>query len=472
MASLPTGYTPCEYISASYPCHIPTGYYVNYQRTRVIIDIEPTGILGGNILSSFPEYANNFTYNFNLSFPQAERISFSGAFNGADIWGSFGNTRIRVDINQYTGKFSVGSNSADITQSDFTKTQPLWIYCADDSQLSQTVQTSKLYGCKIYDANTLKMDLVPCKNSSGTPGLYDTVGRKFITSSTGLTAGPAVPTYQITLSASPAAGGSVTGGGSFLSGDTVTISAVPAAGYRFLRWEDGGSVASTSARYSFTATKNRSLVAFFERVKSYTVTVQTSPAEGGTATGGGTFVEGTSVTVTAQPSAWYEFAGWSDGAEAVSGNLSYTFSVTANRTLTANFEKITVKPSGPSSGLNRRELYIDARDLQSDSDAENPLTAEEYLAVLQARGLAKLAEHQLVKSFDAVVRSYNASYQYGVDFFLGDTITVTDDRLGVTVDAVVQGVETTIGTDGETMTLEPGYGVPTLSEILKRKAGK
>lgn len=52
----------------------------------------------------------------------------------------------------------------------------------------------------------------------------------------------------------------------------------------------------------------------------------------------------------------------------------------------------------------RREIYIDARDLQSDSDPDKPLTAEEYAALLTNRGREKLAEHQLVQSFAATVR--------------------------------------------------------------------
>ena len=59
------------------------------------------------------------------------------------------------------------------------------------------------------------------------------------------------------------------------------------------------------------------------------------------------------------------------------------------------------------TGLFRRELYIDARDLQSDSDPDKPLTEEEYTAVLTARGKEKLAEHQLVRSFSAEVRTYD-----------------------------------------------------------------
>lgn len=128
-------------------------------------------------------------------------------------------------------------------------------------------------------------------------------------------------------------------------------------------------------------------------------------------------------------------------------------------------------PSTPT-GLSRRELYIDARDLQSDSDPDNPLTPEQYLDVLKTRGREKMAEHQLVRSFSATVRTYNPTYVLGEDFFLGDTITVTDDRLGITVNAVVQGASWAASSAGEELTLTLGFGQPTLYDILKRKAGK
>lgn len=124
------------------------------------------------------------------------------------------------------------------------------------------------------------------------------------------------------------------------------------------------------------------------------------------------------------------------------------------------------------TGLNRRELFVDARDLQSDSDPENPLSPEEYIAVLTTRGRGKLAENQLVSSFSAVVRTLDPTYEYGKDFKLGDTITVTDERLGITVDAVVRGVQPSVGEDGEQLILAFGYGQPTLYDKLKRKAEK
>lgn len=120
---------------------------------------------------------------------------------------------------------------------------------------------------------------------------------------------------------------------------------------------------------------------------------------------------------------------------------------------------------------HRREIYIDARDLQSDSDPDKPLTAEEYAALLTNRGREKLAEHQLVQSFAAVVRERGSTYILGGDYHLGDTITAIDDRLGVTVNAVVQGVTRSVSREGEHMELTLGYGQPTLYDILKRKAG-
>lgn len=124
------------------------------------------------------------------------------------------------------------------------------------------------------------------------------------------------------------------------------------------------------------------------------------------------------------------------------------------------------------TGFSRRELFVDARDLQSDADPENPLTPEEYAALLSNRGKQKLAENQLVRSFLAEVRTYDPTYPYGGDFQLGDTITVADERLGITVDTVVQGIERSVSSQGETLTITFGYGQPTIFDTLKRKAEK
>lgn len=79
------------------------------------------------------------------------------------------------------------------------------------------------------------------------------------------TAAPAPPvSYTISLSASPASGGSVAGGGAFVSGSSCTITATASSGYTFVNWTENGGVVSTSSSYSFALSKNRTLMANFK----------------------------------------------------------------------------------------------------------------------------------------------------------------------------------------------------------------
>lgn len=65
---------------------------------------------------------------------------------------------------------------------------------------------------------------------------------------------------------------------------------------------------------------------------SHTITVKADT--GGSVSGGGTYEEGTSVTVKATASSGYRFSRWTEGGATVSSNASYTFTVTQNLTAT------------------------------------------------------------------------------------------------------------------------------------------
>ena len=145
--------------------------------------------------------------------------------------------------------------------------------------------------------------------------------------------------YTITVSANPANGGTVTGGGTYQQGQSCTVSATPASGYTFLRWTENGNQVSTNANYTFTVTGNRTLVAQFQaQTQSYTITVSANPANGGTVSGGGTYQQGQSCTVSATPANGYTFLRWTENGTQVSTNANYTFTVTGNRTLVAQFQ--------------------------------------------------------------------------------------------------------------------------------------
>jgi hypothetical protein len=67
----------------------------------------------------------------------------------------------------------------------------------------------------------------------------------------------------VAVSASPSADGTVSGGGTFAAGSSVTVTATPNSGFSFVNWTQNGSVVSTSASYTFTVNSNVTLVANF-----------------------------------------------------------------------------------------------------------------------------------------------------------------------------------------------------------------
>jgi hypothetical protein len=144
--------------------------------------------------------------------------------------------------------------------------------------------------------------------------------------------------YTVATSSNPTAGGSTTGSGTYDTGTSVTVNAEPASGFRFVNWTENGTVVSLNSSYTFAENSNHTLVANFIHI--FTVTTSPNPAAGGTTTGNGTYDSGSSVTVGATPLAGYRFVNWTEGGNPVSASSNYTFAISANRTLSANFIRI------------------------------------------------------------------------------------------------------------------------------------
>ncbi|WGL15552.1 hypothetical protein PVT68_12305 [Microbulbifer bruguierae] len=83
----------------------------------------------------------------------------------------------------------------------------------------------------------------------------------------------------------------------------------------------------------------------------YQVSVSASPAAAGTVTGGGNYDAGSSVTVSAAANAGYSFVDWMEFGEGVASSAEYTFTLSAERSLTANFVANEYRIGGTVSGL-------------------------------------------------------------------------------------------------------------------------
>ena len=120
-----------------------------------------------------------------------------------------------------------------------------------------------------------------------------------------------------------------------MQGESETVEAIPADGYEFDRWSDGGSQKHTVT----WSTSGQSLVAYFTNIQEvkYTLSLNESPSNGGTTTGEGSYTSGTKVTVNATPNSGWRFVRWSDGLA-----QQHTVTMNANKSLTAYFEKYSV----------------------------------------------------------------------------------------------------------------------------------
>ena len=79
-----------------------------------------------------------------------------------------------------------------------------------------------------------------------------------------------------------------------------------------------------------------------------------------------------------------------------------------------------------STGLDRRESFLSATDVQSDK-----ITADQYKDALKQRGNAALTNAIMASSFDATVNP-NGNFKYLEDYDLGDVVTVQKEAYGIT----------------------------------------
>ena len=148
------------------------------------------------------------------------------------------------------------------------------------------------------------------------------------------------------------AGGEVSGGGTTFNYPDVEgeskdyiITATPYEGFQFEKWILDGDPNKVYTGESFrslpitlkASNHNRSAEAHFIPIKkSYTITASADPSAGGSVSGGGTYEENSSVTLTATANDGYSFIGWADGVTTLSREITVTADVA--KTYTANFE--------------------------------------------------------------------------------------------------------------------------------------
>lgn len=114
---------------------------------------------------------------------------------------------------------------------------------------------------------------------------------------------------------------------------------------------------------------------------------------------------------------------------------------------------------GTAQGIDRRELYVDARDIQdeihNDDGSVTTLTAEQYNARLQARGIESLLEKIVDEVFEAETDP-STTFIYGKDYFLGDIVEL-ENEYGIARKVRVTEMVHSADENGETVI--PGFTI-------------
>lgn len=183
---------------------------------------------------------------------------------------------------------------------------------------------------------------------------------------------PGQLTTKLKLKVSPEGAGSVSGAGDILPGKEVKVTASANSGWLFVNWTDeNGQEVSTAKSYTFTkGNRTETLTANF----SFNPGGPSEPGElpykltllhgdGGSVSGGGFYLSGTTVNIRAYPNSDFNFEGWykADGTlYSDVADISYTMEE-SNVTLTARFVFNPKSPSEPNE-VNIWRLRLKAGD--------------------------------------------------------------------------------------------------------------
>lgn len=158
-----------------------------------------------------------------------------------------------------------------------------------------------------------------------------------------------VQVYTIIVTANPTAGGTVIGGTAATESSEVTVQAAANQGWTFINWTEAGAEVSTNAIYTFVVSSNRTLVANFVQV--LTVTAAANPENAGYITGAGDYNASSVVSLEAFANPGFKFYNWTENGDAVSNQTLYSFIITTNRALVANFLSTVDIPESSESSL-------------------------------------------------------------------------------------------------------------------------
>ncbi len=181
-AALPTGYTELEYIEETGTQYIDTGYFFTDIATETVtLDFMRTGTGAGSMLyGTRKAYKDN---GYGIQFQDGGNTYIQYGENDYGIGDTApGALNTRYTLIQTGPTYSFRDASYTSTGATPTQSYPLYLFTTNNGGNPSALTPMRVYSFVIKDRNnSIKLHLVPAKNSSGVVGMYDTVSGQFFT---------------------------------------------------------------------------------------------------------------------------------------------------------------------------------------------------------------------------------------------------------------------------------------------------
>ena len=336
LTTLPQAYTTAKRTSSvgTYPVYISgaaaTNYNISYETSSLIVEQAPLTITALDAtrkrLQPNPEFQLSIVgFKLNDSISSLEQLPTIQC--AADINSPAGTYPILLLNDGHATNYSYTLVNGTLTVEKLTYT--IVVNSQDESMGTAS-------GTGMYDEDVLvTISATPTQHYhfvSWNDGSTENPRTVRVSADVTYTALFAINQYVIAASANDGAMGSVSGGGTFDYGTTVTLTATPNEGYQFNRWTDN----NTDNPRLITVTENKFYKAEFGR-KQCVVNVSTSDYNMGVVSGGGIYDYGTNVELRATPNSGYVFSHWSNGETA----NPYFVTLTGDLSIEAFFKEET-----------------------------------------------------------------------------------------------------------------------------------
>jgi hypothetical protein len=151
-------------------------------------------------------------------------------------------------------------------------------------------------------------------------------------------------------------------------------------------------------------------------------------------------------------------------------NGTYTPDSSGDSTAVPVNQSVTI---GNTSGLDRYETFLDSGDISASGKDENgndiTITEQDALNMLMDKGNTDIVQYQEVQTFDSKI-NVNSNLVYKQDFDLGDIVTCTSKKWGITLDARITEIGEVYEEQGPQVNVTFGNNVPTLIDKIKQKS--